>query len=206
MTVTGRWSADAPARDSLSVEGYFELLMPCDESRWFRMEATRTGIVIKSRSGAATTLGAIRLSVDGQRERGGFIKFALKGGNVTRTLHHLLVMHGHLGPQFADFVSHLDPVRFFSRAPGGVPLGFGDDGDNWISDYAVMRACLGSDPFAAFHAIYVHQLQRLVGWLVLPLDTRRLIPDGTSMWSRVPGISCRMDWGDVRLQQIETYF
>ncbi|QYU68641.1 hypothetical protein J4558_00370 [Leptolyngbya sp. 15MV] len=206
MTVIGNWIAEPATQDSLSVEEFFEMLTPWDEPQWFRMENTRTGVVIKSRSGAATTLGAIRLGVDGRRERGGFIKFALKGGNVTRTLHHLLIMHGHLGPQFAEFASQLDPVSFFMRAPGGVPLGFGEDADNWISDYAVMRACLGDDPFGTFHPIYVRQLQRMVGWLVLPLDTRRLIPDGTSMWSRVPGISCRMDWGDVRLQQIEAYF
>ena len=206
MTVTGLWTEEAAARDSLSAENYFELLTPWDEPQWFRMETTRNGVVIKSRSGVATTLGTIKLTVDGRRERGGFIKFALQGGNVTRTLHHLIAMHGYLGQQFAEFVSQLDPVSFFMSAPGGVPLAFGEDADNWISDYAVMRTCLGDDPFAAFHPIYVRQLQQLVGWLVLPLDNRRINADGSALWSRVPGIACRMDWGGVRIQQIEAYF
>ncbi len=206
LSASGHWIAGEPSRDSLSVDGYFEMLTPSDEPMWFRQENGRDGIVIKTRADAATTLGNVRLFVERKREHGGFIKFGLTGGNVTRTLHHLLIMHGHLGGQFAEFVCQLDPVAFFMRAPGGVPLAFGKDADNWISDYTVMRACLGDDPFAAFHPIYVNQLQRMVGWLVLPLDTGRLVSQGASLVSHVPGIACRMDWGDARIQQIEAYF
>lgn len=206
MSVVGHWNAERTTHSGLSVEQYFETLTPGDDPQWFRMETTRTGVAIKSRAAAATTLGPINLSVERQRERGGFIKFSLNGGNVTRTLHHLLIMHGHEGQQFVEVVSRLDPASFFSRASGGVPLGFGQDPDNWISDYAVMRACLGDNPFDAFHPIYVRQLQKLVAWLVLPVYNSRVIDDATSLVSLVPGIVCRMNWGDVRLKQIEAYF
>lgn len=206
LSVTGHWSAGEPSRDSLSVDGYFEVLSPSDDPMWFRQENVRDGIVIKTRANAATTLGNVRLFVERKRESGGFIKFGLVGGNITRTLHHLLVMYGDLERRFAEFVSEIDPVPFFTCAPGGVPLAFGQNADNWISDYAVMRACLGDEPFATFHTIYVRQLQRMVERLVLPLDERTAEADGTALWSRVPGIACRMDWGDVRIQQIEAYF
>lgn len=105
-----------------------------------------------------------------------------------------------------EFVSRLDPVSFFVCSPERVPSSFGENADNWISDYAVMRDCLGDDSFAAFNTVYVSQLQRLLGWLVLPIDTETSIPDGTSLLSRLPGIACRMDWGDARIQQVEAYF
>ena len=207
LTVTGNWRNSTAAAGQLSIEDYFDLLWPPgNDPLWFLVERTRNGIAFKTRADAATTLGNVRLSVDRQQGGAGFVRFVLKGGNVTRTLHHLLVMHGHQGGQFPDIVSQLHPTAFFSRAPDGVSLAFGQDADNWISDYAVMRACLGDDPFTAFHSIYVRQLQRMVGWLVLPLENQRTFADGTSLVSVGAGITCRMDWADVRIQQIETYF
>lgn len=206
LSVTGHWSAEAGPSDRLTVDDYFEILTPSDEQMWFRIEPLADGVVIKSRPSANTTLGNINLQIKGRRAQAGFIRCQLSGGNITRTLHHLLVAHGHHESGFSEFVSQLDPVSFFSRAEDGVPLAFGADADNWISDYAVMRACLGDDPFSSFHDIYVRQLQRMVGWLVLPLNVRRTIADGTSLWSHVPGIACCMDWGAVRTQQIEAYF
>ncbi len=206
LSVTGHWSTEAGQPDPLTVDDYFEILTPSDEPMWFRIETRGDGIVIKSRPNTNSTLGNINLQIKGRRAQAGNIHCQLTGGNVTRTLHHLLVAYGHHEGGFSEFVSQLDPVSFFTRAPDGVPSAFGADADNWISDYAVMRACLGDDPFSAFHAVYVRQLQRMIEWLVLPLDERRTAADGTSLWSRVPGIACRMEWGAVRTQQIEAYF
>lgn len=206
MTVTGSWAATGRTPHELSADDYFEILPPDGDPNWFRVEGTRNGLLIKSRSGAATTLGKIQLSIEGRRERRGFIKFALKGGNVTRSLHHLLLRYGQAGPAFVEVVGNLDPFSFFACAPGGAPRGFGECADNWISDYAVMGTCLGESPFAAFYPIYVRQLQRLVGNLVLPLEERQTCTDGAELISQVPGLECRMDWGKVRIQQIETYF
>lgn len=206
LSVTGHWSTEACPPDRLNVDDYFELLTPSDEPTWFRIEQLADGVAIKSRPKANTTFGKIDLQIKGRRAQAGSIRCELAGGNVTRTLHHLLVMHGQLGVEFGEFVSQLDPVSFFMRAPHGVPPAFGADADNWISDYQVMRECLGDDPFFAFQAIYVRQLQRMVERLVLPLQERRIVADGTSWWYRVPGIACCMDWGNVRTQQIEAYF
>lgn len=204
LSVIGHWRALPTTHDCLSVEEYFEHLVPSDDPNWFRVERTSDGIMIRTRAEADTTLGELKLTVNRQREPYGRIRLAASC-NLTRTMHHLLIMHGHLGSQFTNHLQNLAPLDFFARAPGSVPLGFGK-ADNWISDYAVMIRCLGPSPFRAFNGIFVEQLQRLIHTLILPFDGLLIRPDGTSLVAQMHGIECRVDWGAIRFSHVEAYF
>lgn len=207
LSVAGQWVTEASGPEGVNADDYFEMLHPPEAPMWFRRERTIDGVKLVTRSQAACTVGHLELVIKRKQQRpGGTIWLKLEGGNVTRTLHHLLIMHGHLGEGFLAYVSDLEPAAFFERAPGGVPLAHGQNADNWISDYGTMRACLGGDPFGSFFPVYVRQLQALVGALVVPHYAVQVTRSGSSLCYSLPGLNCRMDWDAVRFQQIEAYF
>lgn len=207
LTVAGQWVTEACGSEGVTADDYFEMLHPPEEPRWFRGERTIDGVKLVTRSQAACTLGHLELVIKRKQQRpAGTLWLKLEGGNVTRTLHHLLMMHGHYGEEFLGHVSALEPAAFFERAPGGVPLAYGQNADNWISDYNAMRACLGGDPFGSFFPVYVRQLQALVGQLVVPHYSVNVSRLGSSLCYSLPGLACRVEWDAVRFQQIEAYF
>lgn len=207
LSVAGQWRASRAAPNDLSVSEYFALISaPTADDVWFRSEGGPDKVTVRTRADASTTLGRVKLTFSERRTSSGNVYFRLTGGNITRTLHHLLVSHGHFGGRFIGAMADLDPFRFFAKSQGEVPIGFGKNADNWISDYALLHDCLGQDPFDAFHPVYVRQLQRLIAWLVLPHYEQRHLIDGDRIVSTVPGIECAMAWGSVRVPQMEAYF
>lgn len=203
LTVRGNWRSTATASDDLTPEQYFALLTPPWEPSWFRVEQPHQRLVIRTLANAATTLGKVHLTI-GRQSHQGEVVFKLTG-NVVRTLHHLLVSHASQGADFGAYIDAIDPVTFFSRAAGTVPLALGD-ADNWISDLRSAHNCLGPDPFAAFLPIYIRQLKRMVAWLCLPVPSTIVTDDGGQLLASVPGLSCRFDWERVHVGDAEAFF
>lgn len=204
LTVRGHWRSSAAALDDLTPEGYFELLAPPWEPHWFKIEQSPERILIATLANPATTLGKVHLSIKKQGGQGA-IRFNLTGGNVVRTLHHLLISYAWLGEAFSSHIAEIDPVAFFSRAGEGVPRALGD-ADNWISNLRFAHECLGSDPFAAFLPIYVNQLKRMVAWICLPAPAASLASDSGDVIASVPGLTCRFDWEGVSINEAEAFF
>ncbi|WP_417621942.1 hypothetical protein [Parasphingorhabdus sp.] len=154
-------------------------------------------------------LGAIDPAV-GRQPRGGQIDIWLSL-NPTRTLSHLIhalgEAQGSVFPEdqtFFDLISELPALSFFS-AHSGVPRSL-DGKDNWLSDLTTVRRCLGPDPFSVFLPIFCEKVTQYAALFLAPNYDALTSSNGSSTEITVPGISATIEWGLVRIQQIETYY
>ena len=207
IRIGGSWSVSVTSHpDAMSVGEYFDLLGSSHEVDWFRLpERLSNGMLIQTRSNPATTLGPLEISLNGRNEGRGRLSVILKGANPTRTLAHLLADLGH-EPAFPDIVAALGPFQFFAHAGTQIPRAIGSNADNWLSDPDLVLQCLGADPFSVFLPIYVDQLQRLIAEMLFPVALNRFVADGAQTTLHHHGLAIRLDWGEVRVPQIECYF
>ncbi len=207
IRVAGSWGVlGVPHPDAITVDEYFDLLTSSHDVDWFRLpERLRNGLLIQTRSNPATTLGPMEISVNGRNEGRGRLSVNLKGANPTRTLAHLLADLGH-EPDFTAVIAALGPFQFFSCARSPIPRAIGSNADNWLSDPDLVLRRLGADPFSAFLPIYAFQLQRLIADMLFPAALNTFVADGAQMALHHQGLAVRLDWGEVRVPQIECYF
>ena len=196
LKISGHW---APGH--LSAEDFLELLRHRPEpAPWFNAPDYFRGILrITSRSPSASTIGPIEI---GWKPWGARVAVDLHC-NPTRTLHHLLVGQ----PSSVDWLGHigsLSPVSFFS--PADAPRNSLDNQDNWLPDLDLSHARLGADIFGSFLPVYVHQLQLFVMQLLQPRATFALNEMGSRHVLFEQEAFVQIDWNDVQLPQIETYF
>ncbi|GLV24975.1 hypothetical protein TomTYG45_14130 [Sphingobium sp. TomTYG45] len=215
INVTGTWRISAPNTPFIfpapvTPEAYRELLsQPHWRDDWFRTpEARRDGtMIIRTRQDAASTLGALKIFVRGLLEGGGSFSVSLHC-NPTRTLASRIAAY--LMPDSGvdcDFVTHLEqtsPFGFFDHF--GVTPSL-DGKENWLPDIDLATELLGRDIFGRFFPIFVDKLMRVIGMIVAPFPSGlETSPDGTDVELLHRQFSGRLEWGAVRVPQIETYF
>ncbi|WPZ03082.1 hypothetical protein T8S45_09530 [Blastomonas marina] len=95
----------------------------------------------------------------------------------------------------------LDPTDFFSSH---MDVGSSLDGnDNWIDDLGRADRIFGSDFRLTFPVVLIEQFQRI---LSLIFGDGSLQTEGVRQVMCVNGGQVAIDWGSVRVPQIETYF
>jgi hypothetical protein len=192
--------------DGFSTETYFEALSVSHLVDWFAVPRSHPDhLTFAMRKEARSTLGPLKIRVDGRRATHGKIFVSSNGLNPTRTLSHLLADIGG-NESFLRVIAELHPLYFFAATSNPVPYAYGEITDNWLNDPVQVQRCLGRDPFGSFLPIYVSQLQALVNMLVAPSDTSPIISQGGNTLISEHGVRVQLRWSEVRVPQIETYF
>lgn len=207
VTVTGTWRMTQSASDRDVDAAIEHLATPPPEVDWFKTPAdSQSGRTLStSKQRMPSTIGSVEFFIGRPRNGVGFLQAKFVGANPTRTLAHLLADFAE-SPNFIETLASLGPYRFFRRASRGVRTGYGDNGDNWISDRDQAVHHLGRDIFGAFLPIYVMKLQELVTAVLAPSNVGQYESDGADIVVSDGDLTCRWDWANVRVPQIECYF
>lgn len=205
--IGGRWRVLGSRHSQMqSLQDYADLLeFPIDCADWFRRPEWRYNIrTLQTRTPSASTLGIMAVKLRGSPgATEGALSISITT-NPTRTLAHLLAEHGSRS-NFCEHISAFPPSQFFAPTQEHIERAFGTP-DNWFPDFNLLRDQMGQDPFARFLPIFVGQIQQFVLGILRPRLETPTFDDGTDIVIRDPDIEVRLDWGHVKVPQIETYF
>ncbi len=204
IKAVGNWHAVRDRPDSMTAEEYLDNAQTAHtEVSWFRQpQRTTNKVSIALRARANCTIGEMAVKVTKSSVIGGQIHVDITG-NPTRTLAHLIASYG----ERQDFISHIQQIpysEFFERTANDFQKALGAK-DNWLPDSNLVFERLGTDAYSVFLPIYVEQIREVIASVLAPSFTTRRTFDGTDDVMTEGGLAVRLNWGSVRVPQIECF-
>lgn len=201
MQVSGTWSTTT--RDG---RAFFQRRMTDNRSgRWLNAPVERYGsISVQTVDNLQLTIGSISVRASRCTAQMGRVKVEVVA-NPTRTLASLLARM-EVAADFRARIIGMEAFEFFGlpspgeRAPPSL-----DNRDNYLPDHISLREVLGPDPFAAFMPVYFAQLRDVIDRILSEHPTDMTWNGRIQIFGGRDG-SVELDWGDVAVPQIETYF
>ncbi len=202
LSVSGAWRTQlADGRE------YFRqrLTDPSAPFRWLNRVVEQQGaITVQTLRPLPLTIGRIAVRASRCMTQNGRVTVDIVA-NPTRTLAALLVRLGG-GADFRFRIFRMEAFDFFAspNAEQSLPPSL-DGGDNYLPEHPGARDALGPDPFSTFMPIYLAHLRELVARILAEHTVEMRVEGSEQVFSSDDG-SMRLDWGEAKVPQIETYF